>query len=113
MVPNGILIVDLGCREIAYSNREMEGLLKHMEGASLRDQICSFLMHNIETGKSADAGSSSSNRSEDSSASFRPGVNLWDYLITLHSREQQASLHTIFKSRHPKRYIQVKTSVIN
>ena len=38
-------------------------------------------------------------------------LNLWDYLIGL--QEHNSEFETTFKSKDPKRYIQVKTSVIN
>ena len=38
-------------------------------------------------------------------------LNLWDYMINIH--EASAKVSTVFKAKDPKRYIQVKTTVIN
>ena len=37
--------------------------------------------------------------------------NLWEYMINIH--EASAKVSTVFKAKDPKRYIQVKTTVIN
>ena len=86
MVPNGVLIVDLSTGEITYSNKEMADLVGQLEGTTLKDKICSFLMYNMDQGQAADRNGSQFINSDEScsSNSFRPNLNLWDYLITLH-----------------------------
>jgi len=64
-----------------------------------------------------DATSSTSSWAETSN-NFGKGIseeNLWTYLIGLHKRMQdhEVKIDSIFKSKSPKKYIQVKTSVIN
>ena len=39
--------------------------------------------------------------------------NLWDYVIGMHESTLTTKVDTIFKAKNPRRYIQVKTSVIN
>jgi hypothetical protein len=41
--------------------------------------------------------------------------NMWNYLINIHLKEGEdnVKINRIFKSKNPKKYIQVKTSVIN
>jgi len=64
-----------------------------------------------------DATSSTSSWAETKN-NFGKGIseeNLWTYLIGLHQRMQdhEVKIDSIFKSKSPKKYIQVKTSVIN
>lgn len=40
-------------------------------------------------------------------------VTLWGYLISMRNSGQDTRVDTVFKAKNPKRFIQVKTSLIN
>lgn len=91
----------MSSQEIVFSNSEMEKLVRVNKSISLKDSVCNFLMHRQQE-------SESSKGTESSRGSFNlQKRNLWDYLVGRH--EQLPSLDTVFKSKEPKRYIQVKT----
>lgn len=61
-----------------------------------------------------------STSSSDSYGPFIRGLtadNLWTYLINVHSSpltpDKEIKIDSVFKSKNPKKYIQVKTSLIN
>lgn len=91
MIPSGVLIVDLITKEAAYANQELERLMSPIlsKGLSLKEGLSSFQQHVL----------GNSNKCQ--------GMNLWDYLLAAKESER------LFKSKKPKRYLEVKVQLIN
>jgi hypothetical protein len=75
----------------------MEKLVRKNQEATLKDSVCSFLIHAKQEVESS-FGTNSSR------ASFHHNNgNLWDYLLGMH--EHKSLIEALFKAKDPKRYI--------
>ena len=78
-----------------------------VNGGSMIDKLTRFVMKIKEDANSAGLVSSEN-------SSIITVINLWDYLIGKYeSLSTKEKVHIVFKSKDPKRYIQVKTALIN
>lgn len=138
MIPNGVLIIDIASKKITFANKEMEDIvnLSKCTGLadrfkSIRESICLFKVYdhnqlvnennnNISVSKNeklekliSDNTFSSGVGSNIEDKRFNDRENLWEYLIEILENQSFKKVDKVFKACCPKRYIQVKTSLIN
>ena len=120
------MVVDLKSKDIVLANKEMEIIANYDKDQKLtfKQQLCNFLKHKVVSNDEAKEGSGIRIRSE---VAIKPrsekgkaqdknkkhSQNLWDYIFGSNDFKASSKKETIFKSKNPKRYIQVKTSMIS
>jgi hypothetical protein len=128
IVPNGVLLLELKNQSISFANKEMYNLLNSetMESffnmarsqskflskdseskenqSSLIEDLRKFRRHSKDDDQNSRTYKSISSDSQSSAV-----VDLWEYLMNIAYNLQCPAAPVVFKSKNPKKYIQVKT----
>lgn len=140
LLPNGVLIIDITSQKITFANREMMTLVgalpdHHLEYTKMKDLVSNFLLkdhvqqggsnlkfneeNNEELAMINEQKLTSSHDSEDEDLIVNKKQvlkkhSLWNHLINRSIVKVGCiNMDSVFKSKNPKKYIQVKTQVIN
>jgi len=140
LLPNGVLIIDITSQKITFANREMMTLVgappdHHLEYTKMKDLVSNFLLkdhvqqggsnlkfneeNNEELAMINEQKLTSSHDSEDEDLIVNKKQvlkkhSLWNHLINRSIvKVGSINMDSVFKSKNPKKYIQVKTQVIN
>ena len=97
IIPNGVLLINKASQAVAFANKEIMSILQATKFSNIKQKAIDFFTHELDY-------------------SQKSGENqLWHYLTTgiQSSKDVKIEDDKVFKSKNPKRYIQVKTSLIN
>ncbi|TNV84857.1 hypothetical protein FGO68_gene13357 [Halteria grandinella] len=140
LIPTGVMIIDVSTKSFSFINKEMaeflslkgHGQINDQEGA--KQQVALFVQKNtifteyqyaldqassVKRSTSANSGDSLGKfrdiqeKKKENKASTSQRTNLWEVLINLNSYIQSEKVDSIFKSHQPRRYIQVRSQLIN
>ena len=97
MIPNGVLLINKASQAVAFANKEIMSILQATKFSNIKQKAIDFFTHELDC----------SQKSVEN--------QLWNYLTTgiQSNKEVKIEVDKVFKSKNPKRYIQVKTSLIN
>ncbi|TNV84121.1 hypothetical protein FGO68_gene2356 [Halteria grandinella] len=139
IIPNGVLIINIKLKTISFVNKEMEEIVGVSDVAlqgegrvkAIQERVCLFFMHDQQSGGISQASSTTNeDLTSQGASSFRYYTggrlptqesqdrelfksNLWDYIIGRLEVHTNDKTEIVFKQKNPKRYIQVKSQLIN
>ncbi|TNV84684.1 hypothetical protein FGO68_gene9919 [Halteria grandinella] len=138
LIPNGIMIIEVSSKSISFINKEMKEFLNFndikeanaqvnvKERVQLfvqKESISSEYLHTLDSASSS-VRRSASTQSGDSQVNEMKKIkqkgiasslnkNLWEVIVNLKQYKQSERVDSIFKSQSPRRYIQVRSQLIN